>query len=103
MAQHQLSEHDSKNEADLRSALNAELNLLQSSASGGGGAYQGPDHNFDVRIYSDVLPDDGKPEMSTTFEGAYGFVIQVPHYISKSKGGQGKPLTYTLLPLNFVS
>ena len=103
MAQHQLSEHDSKTETELRSTLKAELNLLQACASGGGGACQGPpNYNFNVRVYSDVLPDDREPEMFTTFEGAYGFVIQVPQYILQSKGGQGKPLTYTLLPLNFI-
>ena len=95
-AQHQLLKYENQNEADIRGALKAYLGLLEL-----GQVDPGSHPKFDINIYSDVLPDGG--EISTTLERAFSFIATVPHYISNTNGGIGKPLSYTLLPLDMFA
>ncbi|KAF8461508.1 hypothetical protein BDZ91DRAFT_829666 [Kalaharituber pfeilii] len=104
-AKYQLSKCTTKhNVDDISATLKAKLALLELALSGREGSEDKPNdqssnHHFDIQVHSDVLPDDGT--MVTTFEGAYKFITQLPHYLSKANGGKGKPFTYTLLPLSF--
>jgi hypothetical protein len=57
--------------------------------------------SFEVTIYGDVLANDGL--VPTDFESAHRFLSNVHKYIASANNGKGKPITYTLLPLSFLS
>ncbi|KAB8267137.1 hypothetical protein BDV30DRAFT_244581 [Aspergillus minisclerotigenes] len=56
--------------------------------------------NFEISVHADVLAEDGL--VPTNFATALEFVSKVPEYIKKSNDGKGKPLVYTLLPVNVL-
>lgn len=62
---------------------------------------QAVDHTFEVTVYGDVLANDGL--VPTDFNSARSFVCNVHRYITAANGGKGKPLAYTLMPLNLLS
>ncbi|RPB20399.1 hypothetical protein L211DRAFT_813285 [Terfezia boudieri ATCC MYA-4762] len=106
-AKHQLSQSDRQRRANITMELKEELTSLQLRLSGmrTGTNHESdsetPLHNVEVHIDSDVSSDS--EVMPTTFEGAYKFLHKVPQYISNDDGGNGKPVTYTLLPLQMLA
>lgn len=98
-------------QGDKRSEISGHLDAKLSDltiASAGGHAHlsaQRQRHNFqtsfEVRVHGDVLADDGL--IPTDFETAYEFIKNVPKYIAKANDGKGKPILYTLMPIEMFS
>jgi len=106
-AKHPLPQSDCEGRAEVTAALEASLASLKLEVLGEGitCARNHDSASFgdklEVHIDSDVLPD--RTVMPTTLEAAYNFLRRVPQYISESDGGNGKPVTYTLLPLQILA
>jgi predicted GTPase len=99
----------SEDREEITGALEAELGALRMIGLGGGGDTElnkaGGEKNaatsFEVTIYGDVLADDGL--VPTDFNSAQRFLSNVHRYIAAANNGKGKPLTYTLLPIQLLS
>ncbi|KAF8426193.1 hypothetical protein EV426DRAFT_641150 [Tirmania nivea] len=108
-AKHQLSQSDRERRADITMELKERLKSLQLGVPGkrtGINSMQdqdsgNPTHNFEVHVDSDVFSEgDVRP---TTFEGVCKFLNEVQQHISSHDGLNGKPVTYTLMPLQMLA
>ena len=92
---------------EIADQLEAELSKFKSVGAGGHAGFEvGKEghtfqSSFEVTVHGDVLADDGL--IPTDFESAYQFLSNVPKYIAKASDGKGKPIQYTLMPLEIVS
>ncbi|KAI0384983.1 hypothetical protein F5Y04DRAFT_203063 [Hypomontagnella monticulosa] len=57
--------------------------------------------NLEFAVFGDVLADDGA--MPLDLGSALRFMKNVPQYIKNANGGKGKPIAYTLLPVEMLS
>ncbi|KAI2637959.1 hypothetical protein GGS26DRAFT_435232 [Hypomontagnella submonticulosa] len=57
--------------------------------------------NLEFTVFGDVLADDGA--MPVDLDTALRFMKNLPQYIRKANGGKGKPIVYTLLPIETLS
>jgi len=108
-AKHQLSQSDRERREDITTELKERLKSLQLRVPGKRTGTkstrdhnsENPTHNFKVHVDSDVFSDgDVRP---TTFEGVCKFLNEVPQHISSDDEGNGKPVTYTLMPLQMLA
>jgi len=103
----QLLQGDNERRTDVTAKLKARLAQLKLRVSGTGANSKKdcdleiPGYNIEIHVDSDMLPDRGM--MPTTFEGAHKFLKKIPQYISHGDGGNGKPVTYALLPLQLLA
>ncbi|KAF4633601.1 hypothetical protein G7Y89_g4516 [Cudoniella acicularis] len=56
---------------------------------------------FELTVYGDVLAQGGF--LPTDIESAKQFLAKVPEYIASQNGGKGKPLLYTLMPIQMIT
>ncbi|KAI9770500.1 MAG: hypothetical protein M1839_003181 [Geoglossum umbratile] len=54
----------------------------------------------EITVYSDVLEHD---ELSTDLDGALTHVKNLPRLVTETSDSRGKPLAYTLFPINFFA
>lgn len=54
---------------------------------------------FTIKIYGDFVSDTDIPN---DFESAQNYIKDIPSAISVSNGGKGKPLVYTLIPIEML-
>ncbi|KAF8451426.1 hypothetical protein BGX38DRAFT_1091788 [Terfezia claveryi] len=103
-ARTQLSQSDRERRANITTELKEELTSLQLRLSGmrtGTNRERDYDSETPFTMSNDITSDC--EVMPTTFEGAYKFLNKVPQYISNDDGGNGKPVAYTLLPLQMLA
>lgn len=97
----------SEDREEITGALEAELGALRVIGLGGdtelkkAGGEKNAATSFEVTIYGDVLADDGM--VPTDFNSAQRFLSNAHRYIAAANNGKGKPLTYTLLPIQLLS
>ncbi|KAN0102681.1 hypothetical protein V8E51_010994 [Hyaloscypha variabilis] len=98
---------------DLKTLLNldviqsgaglAKLSVIASVGTKAEGEFEKTKQNsqatFEIKVYGDFVADDDIP---TDFESACRYIKNMPASIAASKGGKGKPLVYTLLPLEML-
>ncbi|KAF3920073.1 hypothetical protein AA313_de0200452 [Arthrobotrys entomopaga] len=89
-------------------ALEGHLKYLGYPASGGidgemtsNNAQTKKDAKINIKVYGDILVDDNL--VPTDLESAQRFIGNIHRYISTANDGKGVPLTYTLMPLSFLS
>jgi len=56
---------------------------------------------FELTVHGDVLAQGGL--LPTDIEGAKQFLTEVPEYIASQNDGKGKPLLYTLMPIQMLA
>lgn len=107
-AKRQLSRSHREKREDITAELKDILASLQMRVSGRTGTNsktdsdsENPAHDFEVQLDSDVF--SSRDVMPTTFEGVCKFLNEIPQYISDDDGGNGKPVTYTLMPLHMLA
>ncbi|KAH7131981.1 hypothetical protein B0J11DRAFT_455530 [Dendryphion nanum] len=59
------------------------------------------DTTLDVKLYTDLQPDNSPPIKSLT--EAKNHIMRLPSYILHTNGGKGIQIGYTLLPIGFLS
>lgn len=55
---------------------------------------------FGIKVYGDFTTDK---DMPTDFDSARGYIKSMPTSINASNGGKGKPLSYTLIPIQMLT
>jgi len=92
-------------EANMKIQLKKLETLLQVTGSAGVEITQEENADwkkFSMQIFADILPD-GSDEFPQTLNDAVALMRKVPELIVKYNGGKGKPVTYVMLPLQFIA
>lgn len=104
-AKHQLF-HDS-DRARVRGRIETEFKKIESIITTSGSVgfqyqneHRGESMSFDITVCSDILSEIGR---TTDFKRASDFITDLPNKTAVISGGKGVPLTYTLVPLDWLS
>ena len=97
-----------QDKSNISGQLQARMDSIVVGKFGGDGSVSGTKESLcqdsgsssRITIHGDVVADDGL--MPTDFESAKAFMSNIPSYIQKANDGKGKPIAYTLVPLNVL-
>ncbi|KXX78463.1 Stonustoxin subunit alpha [Madurella mycetomatis] len=99
---------NSNNQTDVQAKLDAGLGELSKIVGVGAnaGAELGVKRGkgltktaFNIKVYGDFVSD---MDMPADFKSAQNYIRSMPSAISTSNGGKGKPLVYTLIPVEIL-
>lgn len=103
-AKHELSTMEERKEVERD--LDLRFNLLQRNIGPARGMHSKETETedrrfkFDIAVHGDILIDDIKPFDFSTVDT---LISDIPGKMRHINGGKGKPLTYVLMPLTFLS
>ena len=97
---------DTANQSEVQGVLDAGLASLKSIVNFGSNVegesestHKNSQTSFEIKVYGDLVAGEDIP---TDFESAIQYIKKMPSRIGTSNGGKGKPLVYTLLPLEML-
>jgi len=100
----QSSMDNSSNQSQFQAQIESFKSAVESGhpvSNGHTAVLGGNDASLEVTAFSDVLSDEGI--IMSDFREAFDFLDLMPVHIKNANGGKGKPIVYTLLPIDMLA